>query len=146
MAYRVLLVTPHHQTGLDIERMLLDSGYVTRFVTSFQDAVSVLAQEPPDVLVSALRLGPFNGCHLLLRARALTPGVHGVLFGTPADHSEDVRQLGIPMIHVPIARETLLASVAECLRGRPMREELPLLARKSTALSIRTLAPAVNAY
>ncbi len=46
--------------------VLRQAGYVCTSVSSFSDARAHLADASPDLLITAVRLGGFNGLHLVL--------------------------------------------------------------------------------
>jgi len=51
---------------------LRKAGYETVEANSYEDARRLCSAEQPTILVADVRLGPYNGLQLLLRARSLT--------------------------------------------------------------------------
>lgn len=123
MPHQILLVTPDQQARADIAQMLVDAGYDVRRVATFEAATAAFSADAPDLLITALRLGEYNGCHLVLRARSRVPNVRSLLVGIRDDYTHDVQELGIPMIYEPVNERTLLPTVSECLRGLDLGQE-----------------------
>ena len=74
----VLLVEPNARTSAVLQRGLVPTADVIAS-SSFQQARAVLRERPPDLLVTNLRLGAYNGLHLVLIA---TPGTRSVVYST----------------------------------------------------------------
>jgi DNA-binding NtrC family response regulator len=65
--------------------LLEAAGYQVRSARSFDEAKTLLAAERPDILVTDLRLGQYNGIHLVLRSRSDHPGIVAVVTSRIAD-------------------------------------------------------------
>ena len=66
--------------------MLLEAaGYQVRSARSFDEAKTLLAAERPHILVTDLRLGQYNGLHLVLRSRSEYPDLAAVVTSRIAD-------------------------------------------------------------
>src|SRR5580704_19674135 len=85
MAYRILLVEPDSRWSATTERLLSDAGYLTVAVRTFEDATRQLAVDCPDLLVTTVRLGAFNGLHLVLRCRGDYPYLPVIVTGEEED-------------------------------------------------------------
>jgi DNA-binding NtrC family response regulator len=68
-----LIVDPNTLNGAAAKRVLEAAGFRVCLVTTFGEAKKLLAMEHPDVLVTNLRLGAYNGLDLVLRSRAYQP-------------------------------------------------------------------------
>ena len=110
----VLVVEPDGDGRAELIGWLRTAGYATREADSFEDARRLLASDPPDVLVAGLRLGAFNGLHLVITARAAWPRIRAVLTTSAEDGSvaEEARLIDVACLTRPISREGLLAAVA----------------------------------
>ncbi len=53
--------------------LLKRSGYEASGAADFDEAKRVLALDPPNLLIVDVRLGAFNGLHLVVRQRSLYP-------------------------------------------------------------------------
>ncbi len=126
MSYRLLLVQPNEDEVLATRDTLQGEGYAVHVLRSFEDAVHSLADDVPDLLVTALRLGKYNGLHLVFRSRILYPTLPSLLTGSPGDRSSEIDRLGIRFLDSPSEREPLLDAVAELLGAdRGMRTVAP---------------------
>jgi DNA-binding response OmpR family regulator len=68
------LVTSLQEAGHDVVR-----------ARSFHDALLLLANESPDLLVSDLRLGAYNGLHLVIRHRLSHPNMRSIVLSREHD-------------------------------------------------------------
>lgn len=74
----VLLVAPTTRIASDVSAGLLAVGLRVTLVTSFKGARKAL-ESCPDLLISEVRLGEFNGLHLALRAQLR--GIRAIVIG-----------------------------------------------------------------
>src|SRR5438067_12027176 len=47
--------------------------------TTFDEAKAILSATPPTVLITGVRLGPYNGLHLIIRSRIDHPTTVGIV-------------------------------------------------------------------
>jgi DNA-binding response OmpR family regulator len=120
MSYRILLVEPDSRSSAATERALSDAGYPTVSVRTFDDATRKLAADCPDLLVTAVRLGEFNGLHLVLRCGAEHPDLLMIVTGEENDPSlaAEVTRYGARFISRSMGRDQLLRLVSELLAQR----------------------------
>jgi CheY-like chemotaxis protein len=120
MSYRILLVEPDSRSSMAIERWLADAGYLTVSVRTFEDATRRLAVDCPDLLVTAVRLGAFNGLHLVLRCRGDYPYLPMMVTGEDEDPllAGEVARYGARFVPKSLERERFLQVVSELLAGR----------------------------
>jgi DNA-binding response OmpR family regulator len=83
VAHSVLVVDADSKALAETSAALADAGYLVIQASSFADARRRLVLTKPDVLITAVRLGGFNGLHLVISSRATLPGTiaivtHGV--------------------------------------------------------------------
>ncbi|MCM3880114.1 MAG: hypothetical protein ND807_08405 [Vicinamibacterales bacterium] len=69
-----LIVEPNAATSLVVQRALTPAADIVA-ATGFQQARDYLREQPPDWLITNLRLGAYNGLHLVLIAPAATRSV-----------------------------------------------------------------------
>ena len=69
MPVRVLLVDTDRAS--DTERALTSAGHVVTRTFGFAEAKQSLQTAPPDLLMTDVRLGAYNGLHLVIRAQTL---------------------------------------------------------------------------
>lgn len=70
-----LVVDPNGPNRLRTVLTLESAGFQVASVDSFRAAREMIASAPPAVLVTALKLGEYNGFHLVLRARTAGAGI-----------------------------------------------------------------------
>jgi DNA-binding response OmpR family regulator len=59
--------------------LLKDSGHTVVFAPGFEPAIRKLDQIAPDLLVTDVRLGGFNGLHLVIRSQSTRPKMRSIL-------------------------------------------------------------------
>jgi DNA-binding NtrC family response regulator len=82
---RVLVVDADTRDRTSTVLLLEAAGYQVRSARSFEDARALLITERPDLLVTDLRLGPYNGLHLVLWSRNEHPEMATVVTSRFAD-------------------------------------------------------------
>ncbi len=98
--------------------VLRQAGYVCTSATSFADARARLADTSPDLLITAVRLGAFNGLHLVLgrflsdrsRRAIVTDVAHDPVL------ERETRRVGAVYVVTPVSPRDLLTLVADQLR------------------------------
>src|SRR6266849_3482278 len=97
-------------------------GFVSLFVQSGEAAVTLLADEPLDVLVSDIRMRtPFDGLALLDHVRQEYPKLPVVLmtaFGSVDTAVRAVKQGAFDYVSKPFEMDTLVATVRRALAGK----------------------------
>src|SRR5436190_6695707 len=97
-------------------RVLADSGFDVTVVSTFEDAKRRLSTgQPLALLITDVRLGPYNGFHLALRARATHPNICIIIADQARDAAleREARGLGATYLVKPITPEQLTRLVAE---------------------------------
>jgi DNA-binding response OmpR family regulator len=76
-------------------------------VGDFEDAKRRLAVQVPDLLITALRLGPYNGLHLVVRGRTDNPGMAAIVVANVDDPvlRRDAEELGATFVGGPLTVE-----------------------------------------
>jgi CheY-like chemotaxis protein len=70
VAHTILVVDVDHEALNTMCAVLVEDGYLVTRAASFTDARRKLSVLKPDALVTAVRLGGFNGLHLVIRGRS----------------------------------------------------------------------------
>jgi DNA-binding response OmpR family regulator len=122
MSFRILLVDPDSTIISGTEAALAEAGFRVAVVRRFEEATLQLSRDCPDLLITAVRLGAFNGMHLLFRFRADHPDAPVVLVGAPADLTSEMGRHATRFLSPPIDRESLVGLVSELLSGRTPRD------------------------
>jgi DNA-binding response OmpR family regulator len=60
-------------------RLLKDSGHQVEFAPGFESAIRKLDQFAPELLITDVRLGGFNGLHLVIRSQSTRPNMRAIL-------------------------------------------------------------------
>src|SRR5947208_13814161 len=81
----ILLVTMGGEGPDAMANLLREAGYSVSLAIGFRQALDALASGSPDLLISAIRLGDYNGLHLVLRSQSTHAGLRTILF----DHVYD---------------------------------------------------------
>jgi DNA-binding NtrC family response regulator len=93
---RCVLVVDSNPADLSSTVSLLQAaGYRVAAAAAFEEAKLLLESESPDLLITDLRLGPYNGLHLILRSRADHPAMAAIVmtrFSDPVLEAEAQRQ------------------------------------------------------
>jgi DNA-binding NtrC family response regulator len=98
-------------------RLLEAAGYLVTATGNFNEAKHLIAQAAPDLLVTDLRLGSYNGLHLVLRSKTDHPGMASLVtsrFDDPVLQAEAERQKAAFLVR-PIADEAFLDAIAQTL-------------------------------
>jgi two-component system nitrogen regulation response regulator GlnG len=110
----VLVVDPDSAAREETAGWLSDAGYGVRDAGSFEDARRMLDSAAPEILLTAVRLGAFNGLHLIIAARAVRPGLRAILTTAAEDPAlrGEADRLDVECLVKPVTRDALLAVVA----------------------------------
>jgi CheY-like chemotaxis protein len=116
---RILIVDDDAPTSLELKTVLEQAGHKVAIATSFAEGRSALSTAPPDLLISEIRLGEFNGLQLVATHCPAIPTI--VLTGYRDSVLEaDARQLGAEFLLKPVSRPALLAIVKQKLNPVPL--------------------------
>ena len=117
MSYRILLVEPDEVSGSEVVRTLTDTGHRVAWVDTFADALWLSAADAPDMMIAALRLGAYNGLHLLMQVRAHDPDFRVVIVCDDSDFTTDISRFGARHVAKPIDPQVLTSVVSELIQG-----------------------------
>ena len=111
----VLIVDDDHSLLDALERAFLEAGETTVAHSSFEEGRQALRERRFDVLITDVRLGPYNGLQLAVLARDLWPSIKIVVFSGFDDPvlRADAEQIGATYLVKPVSSATLL----EIVRG-----------------------------
>lgn len=84
---------------------------------SFEDAKAILTTTPPNVLITGLRLGQYNGLHLIIRSRIDRPTTAGfvILEKPDAALEQEVASHGASCLIYPTEEQKLVSLVLVAL-------------------------------
>jgi DNA-binding response OmpR family regulator len=92
---RVLIVDDDEATAVLLAKFVTDAGYRAIPVARFEDGARIMRCLPPDLLITDIRLGAFNGLQLLIGATPPIPAIiitafdDAVLEATARQHGAD---------------------------------------------------------
>ncbi len=118
---RVFVVDDDRQVLKFLAEILQDGGYDTVACERYQDAKALLAASRPDLLLTDIRLGAYNGLQLGIFARDHHPGLPVVVltgYEDPNLREEAVRS-GAVFLVKPVMRATLLDTIAKAIAADP---------------------------
>jgi len=116
---RAIIVDPAPADRASAAHWLTDFGYEVRQAADFRHA-RMLLDPPPAAIVTALRLGAYNGFHLVIVARSAGQPVAAVVV---TEHDDSVARaeaarLGIGYLVKPVTRDSLAGIIDDGLIGR----------------------------
>ena len=111
---RVLVVEDDVATRNGLETLLQRAGYEVLATDSVPEGRRALEEGAPDLLITDVRLGEFNGLQLIAMSPRPIPAIVVTAFVDPALEL-DARRLGAHYLVKPIVTATLLALVDEQL-------------------------------
>jgi DNA-binding NtrC family response regulator len=112
----ILLVEDDDATRVGLSTLLQRAGYEVVASESVQEGRNLLKEDSPDLLITDVRLGAFNGLQLLAMSPRPIPAIVTTGFPDPVLEAE-ARQLGAKFLLKPVEPGNLLALVAEMLEA-----------------------------
>jgi DNA-binding NtrC family response regulator len=114
---RIILVDDDRQVLRYLTELLQESGYDTVSCERFLDAKGLLATTRPDLLLTDLRLGAYNGLQLAIFARERHPGLPVIVLTGYEDPMlrEEAARAGAGFLVKPVTRAVLLDTITKAL-------------------------------
>ena len=113
---RVLVVDDDSATRRGLSELLTDAGYESMAVESFHEADRIARTDPPDLLITDIRLSGYNGLQLVLRFPEL-PAIVMTGYADPV-LERDAGQAGATYIRKPLNVNELLRIVKDKLLAK----------------------------
>jgi DNA-binding response OmpR family regulator len=120
MSDTVLVVDPDVSARTAMLELLTAAGYTASAADAFESAIAVLKSARPGLLITAVRLGLFNGLDLVVRGRASEPKVAALVVDDVKDTlvERESRKAGaLAYLVKPVDSAELLERVAAALTG-----------------------------
>jgi CheY-like chemotaxis protein len=111
----VLIVEDDTATRNGLKTLLQGAGYDVLATASVPEGKRALEEGAPDLLITDVRLGEFNGLHLVAMSARPIPAIVVTAYVDPALEA-DAHQLGAHYLVKPIAPTALLTLVEDLLR------------------------------
>jgi DNA-binding response OmpR family regulator len=120
-SYSALVVDPDHVDRVFVQSSLAAAGFSVTTTDTYEDANVALVAAPPTVLVTAIRLGAFNGIHLALRGRAERDRMALIVTSAIPDAvlQRDAEQIGATFILTPVTSQELMAAIYRTMSRTP---------------------------
>lgn len=114
---RILIVDDAASTLTGLCELLENAGYEVVGAASFEEGRRLADQATPDLLVVDVRLGAYNGLHLVIRERLAHPERPIILTtGFPDSVLEaEARGYGVQVLEKPIQSSELIATIQKLL-------------------------------
>ena len=114
---QILVVGTSEEGTAAVANLLRGSGHDVRVGADFSAAIRALAQYLPDLLISQVRLGAFNGLHLVIRSHTDHLTMRTILLDSVHDSvlAFDAQRHGAAYLVEPVCAAELLAQVSEKL-------------------------------
>jgi len=125
MAHILVVAVSAH--GRALIKILEGAGHDLIGAGSAPEAFHILVSRSPDLLISELRLGAFNGLHLVLRHRSSHPAMHAIILDRTYDPvlAGDAHHYGATYLVEPISEAQLLAAVSRKLAEGSLQRRWP---------------------
>ena len=116
----ILIVEDDKSTLSGWIELLRAAGYGVTGVSTYEEGRQELASMP-DLLITDVRLGVYNGLQLLMRGRMINPRLHGIVVTGYADQIVRREALHLLAEHLekPVDADRLLQVVSNVLRHPP---------------------------
>lgn len=119
MPHDILIVDENTAALASLTAALESAGHRTIAALSFRDGVRIMTATTPALLICSVKLGPFNGLHLLMRGRSEHPDLPAIMIGPASEVlAREARALGAAVyLAQPIETGALLSAAAELLES-----------------------------
>jgi DNA-binding NtrC family response regulator len=113
----VLLVDDDPAVLQLVRQWLSSAGYSVIACDRFETAKQHLAAQAPDILVTDVRLGAYNGLQLVILAKQQGPQVAAVVMSAFDDPTlrKEAAQSGAGFVNKPCTRDQVLTAVIEAI-------------------------------
>ena len=114
----ILIVEDDQSTLIGWVELLRGAGYCVRGVSSYEEGRQELAMMP-DLLITDVRLGVYNGLQLLMRGRMVNPRLQAIVITGYADQivRREAVYLHAEHLEKPVDADRLLQVVGNALRS-----------------------------
>jgi DNA-binding response OmpR family regulator len=115
-----LVVEPAAADRRLIASTLAESNFRVTVAEQFADAKNLLWTRPPDVLITNVRLGEYNGLHLVLHGKTARPGLVALVLSEVRDVvlQADAAHFGATFVLKPLSVKELRAALMRSLFRR----------------------------
>ena len=107
-----------------VSRLLESAGFRVTAASTFDEAQQELLANPPDILITGLKLGAYNGLHLVVRSRIQHPETPAIVVSQVADSvlAAEARRQHAAFLVRPLDTGQLLPAVTNSLKAPAVKE------------------------
>ena len=127
---RVLVVDDEAATRVGLDKLLTQDGYRVRTAEDGIEALEVARDEPPDVVLTDLRMPGMDGVELVGKLRAQDPDLPVIVvtaFGDVGSAVEAMRAGAANFLMKPVDFDALIVSIERALEHRALHAEAATL-------------------
>ena len=108
-----LVVEPSLADAAFIASVLAGTAFHVTMATDFREAKALLEERPPTLLITEIRLGAYNGLHLVLRSRTDSPETAALVTSEVRDPvlEREAESLGATFLSKPLVEKELKAAI-----------------------------------
>jgi DNA-binding NtrC family response regulator len=120
MSHRILVVSSDEAARNGTLGVLNHAGFLATGAASFEEASRAMSHATPDLLIADERLGDFNGLHLVVRGRAVSPSMRAIVISASQDAvlEQDAQHLNAECVVKPSDPAEWLGQVSRSLAAR----------------------------
>lgn len=120
-AARIFVVDDEFVISWSVGRILSSKGFAAHAFTDPHEALKTAAGEPPDLLITDVRMPEMSGIELAIKVQAVCPDCKVLLMSGHASTDElleDARAKGhaFPLLWKPVPPDVLVATVIDTVR------------------------------
>ena len=133
MPPRLLVVDDERLIRWSLEQTLASGGYDVSSVSLGEAALSVVREDPPDVILLDLKLPDLDGLQVLRRLKELNPHIQVLIMTAYADVGTAVEAMKLgayDYLPKPIDFENLAVTIRNALEASQLRRKVRLLSEK----------------
>ena len=121
-----LVVEPEEANRVFLISTLTAAGFNVTATDNFDSARAVLFSRPPWLLVTEIRLGPYNGLHLVLLGRSVRPHMTSVVTSGSLDRvlQRQAEALGTTVVRKPTTTGEFLVALCRAAFRQPNADAL----------------------
>ena len=123
----ILVVDGNASELASLVKSLRTAGYGAVGTYTFETAKRLLHTQWYDLLITDLRLGAYNGLHLVFHSRVLNPAATAIVLSPIPDVSiqSEMRRFGAHFVAGPLESDRMLALVGMMLEGAQRQSTSP---------------------
>ena len=115
---RVLIVDDQEEVLRTLGALVASGGFEVVTCSRFDEAKRYIDATPPDILITDVRLGAFNGLQLVLHMRAVQPSGPIIVLSAYDDAviRQEAERSGAAFLAKPVTRKDLLDAIEGAAR------------------------------